>query len=142
GIAGRDFLCQSSDLGREDLFGGDDPIEPAELAGVIARRGAREQETVDETSGEADADADARAGVRVQVARDQVVELPVEVRNRQQRENPRDRIDLGGVEISSHPGPIGIYRPAAARSLSARSVFSHGRSMSVRPKWPYAAVCA
>ena len=28
------------------------------------------------------------------------------------------------------------HSPAAARSSSARSVFSQGASMSVRPKWP------
>ncbi len=32
--------------------------------------------------------------------------------------------------------------PAADRSASARAVLSHGRSTSVRPKCPYAAVCA
>jgi len=31
-------------------------------------------------------------------------------------------------------------RPAALRSISALSVLSHGASISVRPKWPYAAV--
>ena len=30
---------------------------------------------------------------------------------------------------------------ACARSISALSSFSHGKSRSVRPKWPYAAVC-
>lgn len=33
------------------------------------------------------------------------------------------------------------YFPASARKVSALSVRSHGRSTSVRPKWPYAAVC-
>ena len=36
----------------------------------------------------------------------------------------------------------GAARPAAARRASALSVFSHVKSWSSRPKWPYAAVFA
>ena len=35
----------------------------------------------------------------------------------------------------------GSAMPASAASAAALSVRSHGRSMSSRPKWPYAAVC-
>jgi len=34
----------------------------------------------------------------------------------------------------------GVYIPAAFFSAATLSSFSHGASMSLRPKWPYAAV--
>lgn len=48
---------------------------------------------------------------------------------------PERRPGLGVV-------PVRTYSPAALRSASTRSVRSHVKSGSSRPKWPYAAVWA
>ena len=58
---------------------------------------------------------------------------------------------IRAAPFTTHPPPIKpgdessyslkIIQPRYARSASALSVLSHGRSTSVLPKCPYAAVC-
>ena len=120
----------------EDAFGGDDAFQGHHLAGVVGAREAGQQVAVDQAAREAHAHPYSGPGDLVEFRRDQVVEVAVEVRRRQQREHPGDRVSRCCRWIVRCHAGGGYYRPTAARSLSARSVFSQGASMSVRPKWP------
>lgn len=105
GVAGGDRVGEGGDLRGQHDFRGDDPVEPAEPAGVLAARGPGQQEAVDEPAGEPDAHPHAHPRLGIELTRDQIVELAVEMRQRQQRQDPRHRIRLGGGPVGGHPDP-------------------------------------
>ena len=73
-----------------------------------------------------------------QLGRHQVVERPVEVRQRHVHADARDRRPVRGSPVAALGGG---QAPAADLRSAARSVLSQVKSGSSRPKWPYAAVC-
>ncbi|AFU03590.1 hypothetical protein AW168_15005 [Nocardia brasiliensis] len=92
GVAGGYGGGQLADFRSQDAFGGDDAFEFHQFAAVVAARAALQEVAVDQSSGEADAHAHTRLRDFVQFGRDQVVEVTVEVRGRQQRKHPSDRV--------------------------------------------------
>ena len=120
---------QRGQLRGQDRFRRDDPLEPPELAGMVAGLDAVEYVPVDETAGKTHPHPDTRLGVQVLGILYLVIERPVQMGQPEHRQNTRDR--QFRCEL-----PLWFHAPAAAFSLSARSVCSHGRSMSVRPKCP------
>ena len=177
---------QVEDLRGEHGLGRGHPLQPGQLALVLARLGAFQQVTVDQLAGEPDPDPAAGHGLGVQAGRDEVVEGTVEVGQRDVHGHPgdgqplahrlvlrplrhgsvlpepRQRLrqrqgevaaaeaepesrrpaDAGSRERVRTCGCGGGQTPTASRSWSARSVRSQEKSGSVRPKCPYAAVCA
>ncbi len=145
GVALGDGVDQIPHLRGQDGFGGHDPVQPAELAGVLAGFDPFEEIAVDQTTGEPHPHP--HAGLRLIVERrmNQVVEFPVQVRTGSSgstRATGACAAAVLSVCRSANRSLGRDQRPAAARSFSARSVRSQGRSTSVRPKWPYAAVSA
>ena len=142
-----DRPAQRGQFGTEDGFGGDHAIEPAEFARMLTLVDAVEQDSVDEASGEADAHPHTRQCRRILLGVNEIVEGSIEVGQSEQRQHlrhrPRGGRNTGTLAADRLRGPRGGprrrrrgvgQRPAAARNFSARSVRSHGRSMSVRPK--------
>ncbi|BDH57989.1 hypothetical protein MTP03_29280 [Tsukamurella sp. PLM1] len=106
---------------------------------MVGPREPFEEVAVDEPPREPDAHPHAGLRRRIEVRGHQIVELPVEVADLEQGQHPGDREFDGGLcrlggAGTGHAGGDRCQRPAAARSASTRSVCSHGRSISVRPK--------
>ena len=92
---------------------------------MIASIGPFDHETIDESPGESNPNPHARVRSIGQFWRYRVVEVSVEVRQR---------------DVDPDAGDVQDQTPVAIRSASVRSVRSHVNSGSVRPKCPYDAV--
>ena len=92
--------AQRRQLRGQYRLGGHDPVEPAQLAGMIALLDALEEVAVDEPTRESHADTNTGLRVLVLVDVDQVIEGTVEVRETQNRKNTGHR-QLGGRDPCS-----------------------------------------
>ena len=97
GVAGSHRVDKPSHLTGEDRFGGDHPVQPAELADVVGIGAAFEHEGVDEPTVKAHPHPDSGLSVVRLLRRHQIVELTVQVRNRQHGQNPGNGLVFGGV---------------------------------------------
>ncbi len=144
---------QIEDLGREHRLRRSHPLQPGQFALMLARLGPFQQVAVDQLAGEPDSHPAARHGRLIHAGRDEVIEGAVEVSERDVHRDPGDgqplahRLILRPLDHSSvlpepgrRLGQGGGHGPgqksAASRSWSARSVRSHEKSGSVRPKCP------
>jgi hypothetical protein len=160
-----DGSSELGDLRRQDRFSGHDSIEECEPTLMLTGLYSLQQVAADQLPGEADPDPATHHRRRVLLAADLVVERPVEVLQRNINSNPGDtqllRGNLGRRCPPFARRPSGRHasrssstrrqarlrsggsRPqdeTAALSASAREVDSHVKSISGRPKCPYAAV--
>ncbi len=123
--------AQGCHLGRQDRLRAGHTYERGEPPGMVAGGPPLQDESVDQAAREAHAyPASGHRGAEHRV-RDGIVEGPVEVRQRHVdqhcRHRQRGHLSRGGL-------PHGRHTPAADRSASTRSVRSHVKSGSSRPK--------
>ena len=103
-----------------------------------------DDEALDHAAGAAQRHLDphARAARRPRTLGDGVVEEPVELWEGRVDQHARDAHARSAPPLASGRPAARPQSPAAARRSSTRSVRSHVKSGSSRPKWPYTAVWA
>ncbi len=102
GITGRDGSDQTANLRGEHRLGRHDAVQPGEFADVIGLGATLQDEPVDQAAVEPQSHP--HAGLRVVglLLGHEVIELTIQVRHRQHRQHPSNRLECGGL-----PGPGG-----------------------------------
>ena len=120
----RDQVDQPEQLRCEHGLRRDDALEPRELPAVIRLVRALHEVPVDEAAGEPHADAGTGYRLVGQGLRDQVVELPVQMRNPEQGQDPghggRGRRDPGRWARRGHGLGFSHPAPTTGTVVSAR----------------------
>ena len=126
GIARGDGVDQPTDLRGEHRLGGHHAVQPGQLADVIGLGAALQDEPVDQPAVEAQPHPHTWLGVVGLLLGHQVVEFAVQMRHRQHRQHPRDRLECGGL-----PGPRG-HSPGVAETVDTRPKKKPGRDQDLR----------
>ena len=127
-VAVGDLPGQGHDLRAEHRFRRDHPVQPGQAPAVRAGGHPVQQVPVDELAGEPDPDPAAGYRLAGQPFRDQVIERPVQVGQRDVDGHPGDR-QLGRVGPGIPPGPARAARRtavAAARGCPLAGCPCHG----------------
>ena len=102
-VARGDGVDQPTHVGSQHPLRGYHPVQPAQLADMVCLRASFEDERVDEAAVEAHPYP--HTGLRVVglLGGDEIVELAIEVRHRQHRQHPSDRLVLAACLVLLTP---------------------------------------
>ena len=117
-VARGDGVDEPAHVGRQHPLGRHHPVQPAQLADMVCVRTPFEDERVDQPAVEAHPHA--HTGLRVVglFGGHQIVELAVQVRHRQHRQHPGDRLVLGLLVgcVDTYEGVADGQTPGRRRS--------------------------
>ncbi len=89
-----DSVDKATHVGRRHLFGGHHPIQESQFADMVCLRASFEDEGIDQAAVEPHPDTHARLRVVRLLSAHEIVEVAVQVRHRQHRQHPGDRLVL------------------------------------------------